>query len=85
MNKGQRQGRQNGQRSPVAVGQGSSGVVRGRQGSSGVVGVVGGRQGSSGVVRGRQGSSGVVGVVRGRRGRQGSSADSGSRSSWIVS
>ena len=84
-NKGQRQGRQNGQRSPVAVGQGSSGVVRGRQGSSGVVrgrqgssGVVRGRQGSSGVVRGRQGSSGVVrgrqgssGVVRGRQGSSG--------------
>ena len=51
-----------------------SGVVRGRQGSSGVVGGRRGRRGSSGVVRGRQGSSGVV---RSRRGRQGSSGSSG--------
>ena len=52
-----------------------SGVVRGRQGSSGGVR---GRQESSGVVRSRQGSSGVVrsrqessGVVRGRQGSSG--------------
>ena len=62
-NKGQRQGRQNGQRSPVAVVQGGQGVVRVRQGLSG-------SSGSSGVVRGRrgrQGSPGSSGVVRGRR------------------
>ena len=64
-----------------------SGVVRGRQGSSGSSGVVRGRQGSSGVVRGRQGSSGVVrgrqgssGVVRGRQGSSGVVSDRGRQS-----